>query len=1597
MKLNQPARRKLAWVLICIMFFNAIPNKMFALTGGPSQPEVESFKAIEVTDMVDPATGDFSYNIPLMEVGGYPINLIYNAGITMDQEASMVGLGWNINPGAITRSVRGIPDDFKGDKISKVVDMKDNITWGVSIGSKFEFFGANAKKFGLNASLGLSRNNYDGFGLEIGLTPTFTGGAKCMPGLGASLGLSASSKEGLGFSPNISYSLKINKTAKKMNSISGQLGTNINSRSGMKELTYSSKFKMQKTTAEFNRETERIDFTDSDHNFNLGSGSLSYASTSYIPQIQNPLKNESYTFSFSMAFENTGAFTGGSVTGYFSRQQLEEKTFETSSFGTAYLEEGKNKNGLLDFNREKDGSFTKEKPNLPIPFITNDIFSVNGQGIGGSYELTRGDIGVIYDKKARNTSSGYSLGLELGPGNAWRLGGDIHTNFVNTYTGKWDEDIDFFDNINFHPPTPNIVGYESAFFKAAGEWSPFINAEENILTTTGSFEAVKVKLDKSGSEVKGTSDLKSNSNSTFPVSGLQKRDHRSKRNQSISFLTASEASEVGLEKKVKDYDLLTGPSAVASSYSEIERVDANRAAHHISEVTALRPDGLRYVFGIPAYNIIQFEICFNTNPDAFQANCNNGLVGYEPIINALPTPKHEYGIDHFLDQEKTPAFAHSYLLSAILSEDYVDLTGDGPSPDDLGTYTKFNYSRIYEYYQWRIPYEQANYNPGFQSKSDDDKANFTYGEKEIWLLHSIESKTQIAEFYYGERKDSHGAKKYTGGREDTMKLKKLERIVLYSTPDKIQNIPTKRTPIKSVYFEYDYSLCPDVETNIDFALNNGNNGKLTLKKVYFKYGLSEKGKFSPYQFKYSGDVTIPLNQRGINPVYNLKGYNRWGSFSYVNISNQTNDGIYCNNIDRLTSSDFPFILQKDQDPFDEQEYANNCSSAWSLKEIYLPSGGKISVDYEADDYAYVQDKEAMQLFDIVGTSSNSDIIESDGVDLILYEGDIPKNYLFFKLTDDIPASVDKKSYIFSRYVSQAYYNRNLFFKVFTSLDNNDHYEYVQGYAEIIDWGYHAGSNSGYIKLKTACTKDREYPNSSNPCASSPTSPIAKTAWQFARLQLPRLVFGNMSSSGSSDSEVSEDANDFISVGNSFRSLFSGFEDLFAGGINNRLRDQSYAKTIRKGKSWIRLSNPQRDKLAGTHRVRKIVISDEWAAMTSSIHPTSTYGQEYKYEKNYEIDKDTLRISSGVAAYEPLIGSEENPFKLPITYHQENKMSPDDDYYLEGPLGESFYPSPSIIYSEVKVSNLQYEDVNKKATGWIVHKFYTAKEFPTLVSETTLDAYPKKTNPILKFFFKIKNQDYMTTSQGYAIELNDMHGKPGSKEVFNQIGSKISGISYHYKTSGGKLSNTADLLMPSGQVKEGTIGVSYSIVADQREARTKIIGAGMNLNNDNFFIPFPLILIPSFVPIPFFNSEKTRYRSVVVTKVIHRSGVLDYTTAYDLGSTVNTHNLVWDGITGEVLATQTFNEFEDPIYNFNYPAHWAYNGMGPAYKNINAVFSASSINSNNEITISSNDFFQEGDEVLLNGDTKAWVKTKVSNDKIILLILMEPQLRIYQQV
>ena len=107
---------------------------------GPNAPEAVSFEPVDATDMVNLVTGDMSYVLPLLNVpspeGGYPLALAYHAGIAMEQEASWVGLGWSLNPGAINRSVNGYPDDWAKTRVSELYYDKGGSTdyYSFSIG-----------------------------------------------------------------------------------------------------------------------------------------------------------------------------------------------------------------------------------------------------------------------------------------------------------------------------------------------------------------------------------------------------------------------------------------------------------------------------------------------------------------------------------------------------------------------------------------------------------------------------------------------------------------------------------------------------------------------------------------------------------------------------------------------------------------------------------------------------------------------------------------------------------------------------------------------------------------------------------------------------------------------------------------------------------------------------------------------------------------------------------------------------------------------------------------------------------------------------------------------------------------------------------------------------------------------------------------------------------------------------------------------------------------------------------------------------------------------------------------------------------------------
>ena len=115
MKIQKKFHKQIAIFFVAVLLPSIFPTEMFASNNGPMAPEASSFEPVDATDMVNLLSGDMSYVLPAMDVpspeGGYPLALSYHAGIAMDQEASWLGLGWNLNPGAVNRSVNNAPDD----------------------------------------------------------------------------------------------------------------------------------------------------------------------------------------------------------------------------------------------------------------------------------------------------------------------------------------------------------------------------------------------------------------------------------------------------------------------------------------------------------------------------------------------------------------------------------------------------------------------------------------------------------------------------------------------------------------------------------------------------------------------------------------------------------------------------------------------------------------------------------------------------------------------------------------------------------------------------------------------------------------------------------------------------------------------------------------------------------------------------------------------------------------------------------------------------------------------------------------------------------------------------------------------------------------------------------------------------------------------------------------------------------------------------------------------------------------------------------------------------------------------------------------------
>ncbi|WP_430405221.1 hypothetical protein [Fluviicola sp.] len=480
---------------------NEQPMEMASVSG--ASPGGSGFSLNTSDNLVDPFTGDFTYSLPLMDVEGYPIVLSYNSNVTMNTEASWVGLGWNLNVGSVEREMRGIPDEFDGTQnVVRETNQLDDITTGGYKKGKYWKAGISADLWGYvslsmdyNSSKlkGSYNNTYLGLGQTYDKSSGFsTGASASIYFVGLSIGgswgkyYSYDSKRGVnsGIGGGLSGGITLFGVGPNLSTYSSK---NFNSREGMTGKTIT-------------------------RGWGLGAGSaisMSRSHTSTIPygsQTQVPrIQLNSTTIEISNTIDryfNAGlnladvvdiGVTFGKLKQFYSSARTDIKNGNTilqPAIGFLHSSKKMVASGytlpIMDFNRSNDTRYSEAMTNLPFSMQTFDIFHANAMGMQGTFRAHRADAGTYKDAIATDEST------ELTEVN--KKGGSISTyekevGFGLTSSKTSSKNYTKLNGTNVLEFTTDINpvnGFDqAAYFKGVGETTP---VDGSLYANLGGFQ-----------------------------------------------------------------------------------------------------------------------------------------------------------------------------------------------------------------------------------------------------------------------------------------------------------------------------------------------------------------------------------------------------------------------------------------------------------------------------------------------------------------------------------------------------------------------------------------------------------------------------------------------------------------------------------------------------------------------------------------------------------------------------------------------------------------------------------------------------------------------------------------------------------------------------------------------------------------------------------------------------------------------------------------------------------------------------------------------------------------------------------------------------
>lgn len=943
--------RCIATFFLLIFFPTILPNNLFASTNGPKSPEAASFEPVDATDMVNLITGQYSYVLPLLNVpspeGGYPLALSYHAGIALDQEASWTGLGWNVNPGAIDRSVNGYPDDYSGSHLNEYFyDQGATITSysaslgfssysGLSVGVGFNWgsnqslggsvsigYGPKVGESGAGFSVTAGRNGDMSIGVGVSTSSLSFGASINSNGnLGANLGFNSNGAGmSIGYNTNGSSSMGLNFVSGSGNLISVDftlsssgvgVSGGVTNRSGNKidggvGSGIFLGFNNTVAIGDYNTSTTgwmipifvptqigvfSATFGKQKFKYWMGKNVENYVTGPlyYHRGVVNPLKQVWVPDKMERNGSQHYSHICGDVFRFYECVQPGTHWAKRNGYWTT-VEAGRS---LMDINEIPiEGNQIGSKTDVSVNNMTfpgYDSYNVQAQGFSGSVKSILYDNGALFGLDSKENQDNYALKYS-----------------INGSSGVLP-DFAKFDM------APNFV--------LSNEISSYLD----VTPTTFNFNT--------------------NNSSILDYNGGGGVQPDSKpRRRTSTFIETYTNNEI-----VNNYAALKTLGYLQPNISGLNRVAMPKDGIGAFKVTTV--DGKTYHYSLPVYNHEIITRTFGIIPESSQEN------------------------QSYFEKRQLEPFATHWLLTAVTGSDFVD-NGDGVAGDgDLGYWTSFEYGKWTDAFIWKAPFAKDH----IIDETDPNIKTWVRGRKQLYYLDRIKTRTHTAVFIKSERQDSksmvwsyksvvhqNGLKQnsatYDNGLRFTVPEQpqlRLDKIVLIKNQDDVINKNSGATKL-STFVAYNNSdkekedaeyNCKNniidlgdnwaailskavkvIDFNYDYSLVPGQN-RLTLKNVDFK-GKGGASVLPPYKFDYIND----------DRPFDIDNQNGWG-------------------------------------------YLTDKPEAFSLNKIETPEGGIIKVNYEKNNFRSVVPFEL--IYNTTNTKykcSISETFNSNGAGITLING-----------------------------------------------------------------------------------------------------------------------------------------------------------------------------------------------------------------------------------------------------------------------------------------------------------------------------------------------------------------------------------------------------------------------------------------------------------------------------------------------------------------------------------------------------------------------------------------------------------------------------------